>query len=119
MKELDAKARLKAKFTKEQENKKETDEEAYAQMVDSENMNRIVGLVEASGIDAAVAALGLGGDEKEPDMHPEKRRATAYAAFEESEIPVLKEECPGLKMSQYKDMLFKKWKKSPMNPMNK
>jgi hypothetical protein len=42
----------------------------------------------------------------------------AYAMFEEQELPRLKEERPGLKMSQYKEALHKAFQKSPMNPQN-
>ena len=36
------------------------------------------------------------------------------------EIPEveMKEDYPGLKLSQYKDKIFQKWKKSPENPAN-
>lgn len=39
-------------------------------------------------------------------------------AFEEAELPRLKEEKPGLTHTQYKDMIWKLWKKSPDNPLN-
>lgn len=39
-------------------------------------------------------------------------------AFEEAELPRLKEEKPGLTHNQYKDMIWKLWKKSPDNPLN-
>ena len=39
-------------------------------------------------------------------------------AFEERELPRLKEERPGLKMSQYNEALSKMWKKDPTNPAN-
>ena len=39
-------------------------------------------------------------------------------AFEEAELPILKQEKPGLTHTQYKDMLWKAWKKSPDNPLN-
>lgn len=39
-------------------------------------------------------------------------------AFEEAELPKLKEEKPGLTHNQYKDMIWKLWKKSPDNPLN-
>ncbi|KAM7256041.1 hypothetical protein ACFE04_011782 [Oxalis oulophora] len=40
------------------------------------------------------------------------------SAFEEAELPRLKEEKPGLTHTQYKDMIWKLWKKSPDNPLN-
>ncbi|KAG6501815.1 hypothetical protein ZIOFF_041699 [Zingiber officinale] len=39
-------------------------------------------------------------------------------AFEEEELPKLKEEKPGLTFNQYRDMIWKLWKKSPDNPLN-
>ena len=42
----------------------------------------------------------------------------AHQAFEETEIARLKEEKPGLRNSQYKDLAFKAWQKSPLNPLN-
>ncbi|KAF8405497.1 hypothetical protein HHK36_010404 [Tetracentron sinense] len=39
-------------------------------------------------------------------------------AFEDTELPNLKEEKPGLTHTQYKDMIWKLWKKSPDNPLN-
>jgi hypothetical protein len=30
----------------------------------------------------------------------------------------MKEDLPGLKLSQYKDRIFEAWKKSPENPAN-
>lgn len=39
-------------------------------------------------------------------------------AFQEAELAKLKEEKPGLTLHQYKDMVWKMWKKSPDNPLN-
>lgn len=39
-------------------------------------------------------------------------------AFEDAELARLKEEKPGLTRTQYKDMIWKNWKKSPDNPLN-
>ncbi|KAJ3156935.1 hypothetical protein HDU86_003470 [Geranomyces michiganensis] len=84
----------------------------------------------ASGLDDALSLLdvavaapsgggtgGLKGNDK-MERHPEKRMKSAWAAFEEREMPILKAEQPGLRLSQYKQALAKKWKKSPENPMN-
>ena len=65
---------------------------------------------DASGVDEALAALGLsdkdgGGDEK----RPEKRMKAAWAAFQERELPELKQEKPGLRINQYKEMLWQRW----------
>lgn len=45
-------------------------------------------------------------------------RTVYLQAFEEAELPKLKEEKPGLTHTQYKDMIWKIWKKSPDNPLN-
>ncbi|TPX35720.1 hypothetical protein SmJEL517_g02020 [Synchytrium microbalum] len=52
------------------------------------------------------------------ERHPERRVKAAYAAYEERELPILKAENPGLRLSQLKEILYKNWKKSPENPMN-
>ena len=49
--------------------------EDYGQLVDRENINRDEGGVDASGMQAAIAALVVG-DSTPEDRHPEK-----YAAF--------------------------------------
>eukprot|EP00759_Apiculatamorpha_spiralis_P037063 PhF_6_TR3711/c1_g1_i1/m.5301 len=76
------------------------------------------GHVHASGIDSVVSAMddvkiGTGGD---LDMHPEKRMKAAYAAYLDRMLPVLKREIPGLRLSQYKQMIFDRWQKAPENP---
>lgn len=101
-------------------------EEEYAAIVDVKNDN-LAEQVDASGIDAAVEAMsalgvsggggGAGGGGGGGPSGTVNMKA-AYAAFEEQEMPRLKEGRPGLKMSQYKEALFKLWKKSPMNPQN-
>ena len=39
-------------------------------------------------------------------------------AYQDAQLPQLKEEKPGLKLQQYRDMIWKMWQKSPDNPMN-
>jgi len=68
-----------------------------------------------TGIDSALSSLNI---QKDKDQHPEKRMKAAYKAYEEKMLPVMKEEYPGLKLSQYKEKIFTSWKKSPENPMN-
>ena len=51
------------------------------------------------------------------DAHPERRMKTAHLAFEERRLKELQMEKPGLKRSQYKEMIWKEWLKSPENPM--
>lgn len=65
-----------------------------------------------SGLDAALESFGIsGGDE------PKSQRAL-YLAFEEKMLPIVKEDHPGLRLSQYKEKIFNQWKKSPENPQN-
>ena len=60
----------------------------------------------------------LRGPNDRVDMHPEKRVKAAYTAFEERELPRLKEENPSMKLSQIKQLLRKEWMKSAENPLN-
>lgn len=96
--------------------KHEVDEESYARLVDARNTNRDEDTIDARTIDQALSFLEVA--DTEEDQHPEKRRKAAFLAFEERELPRLKEEKPGLKQSQYREKLFKLWQKSPENPMN-
>eukprot|EP00798_Chlamydomonas_sp_ICE-L_P006874 gene6874-30848_t len=107
---------------KEMEKKKlaasrEVGEDDYASMVETSNSNRDEDvLVDARNVGEALSGLGITGEDKE-DKHPEKRRKAAWLAYEEDNLPLLKEEKPGLKMMQYKDMLWKMWQKAPENPL--
>ena len=89
-----------------------------------ESQEVIVGILpeySASGLDAAMELMDLAttkNTQERLERHPEKRVKSAYAAFEERELPRLKEENPGLRLSQFKQMLQKMWKKSPENPLN-
>lgn len=57
-------------------------------------------------------------NESATDKHPEKRMKAAYKAFEEANLPRIKAENPSLRLSQWKQILFKEWQKSPENPLN-
>lgn len=70
----------------------------------------------ASDIDSALVLMT---STEAPDRHPERRAKAAYRAFEEREMIVLKTDYPGLRRTQLKELLFKKWKTSPENPMNR
>ena len=61
------------------------------------------GQTEARSLDAALDLLTVGS--KEVEKHPERRAKAAYKAFEEGMLPQLKEDYPGLKLSQYKQKL--------------
>ena len=67
------------------------------------------GVFSATGIDSALAAVDLstksGADAV--DKHPERRMKAKFKEYEEKALPRLKEEYPGLKLSQLKDKLWK------------
>jgi hypothetical protein len=71
--------------------------------------------IDASGLDSALQALST--DDKE-DAHPERRQKALHKAYFERMLPQMKEELPGLKLSQYKERIFEMWKNSPENPNN-
>ncbi|KAK1942953.1 Coiled-coil domain-containing protein 124-A [Phytophthora citrophthora] len=60
--------------------------------------------LEAHSLDAALDMLGVG-NEKELERHPERRLKAAFKAFEEAKLQQVKEDYPGLKLSQYKHKL--------------
>ena len=72
---------------------------------------------DASGIEGAISALAVGGSME--DEHPEKRMKALHKAFEERMMPIMKEDFPGLRKTQYQEKIFQLWKKSPENPMNR
>mmetsp|Transcript_4373 Transcript_4373/g.6034 ORF Transcript_4373/g.6034 Transcript_4373/m.6034 type:complete len:264 (-) Transcript_4373:247-1038(-) len=83
----------------------------------SPNMNRMQSEHEAvSGLDAILNDMSLDNDPN--DKHPERRRKAMFKAYYERMLPEMKEDFPGLKLSQYKQRIFEMWKKSPENPMN-
>ncbi|POM75744.1 Hypothetical protein PHPALM_7110 [Phytophthora palmivora] len=71
---------------------------------------------EARSLDAALDLLSVG--DKDLEKHPERRAKAAYKAFEEVMLPQVKEDYPGLKLSQYKHKLSEMWRRSPDNPLN-
>lgn len=72
-----------------------------------------IDMVKASGLDEVLDALSI----VPKTEASEKRLKVAYEAFAERMMVQLKEDYPNLKLSQYKDMIFKAWKKSPENPL--
>ncbi len=42
----------------------------------------------------------------------------AFRAYEATNLPILRQENPSLKLSQVKDMLWRQWLKAPENPLN-
>ncbi|XP_059197902.1 coiled-coil domain-containing protein 124 [Centropristis striata] len=84
-----------------------------------ENVNRIIpeeGTVEARTIEDAISVLSTGPEDL--DKHPERRMKAAFAAYEEANMPRLKQENPNMRLSQLKQQLKKEWMKSPENPLN-
>ncbi|KGN43292.1 coiled-coil domain-containing protein 124 [Cucumis sativus] len=92
-------------------------EEEYERMVLVTNTNRDDSIIEARTVEDAIAQISVA-DNLPVDRHPERRLKASFKAFEEAELPRLKEEKPGLTHNQYKDMIWKLWKKSPDNPLN-
>ena len=74
------------------------------ELVVGSRANRAIGVdnAAASGLNAALGQLSVGGPSAN-DIHPEKRMKALHMAFEERMMPIMKEDFPGLKMSQYKD----------------
>jgi hypothetical protein len=71
----------------------------------------------ASGIDEALELLSSS-SKTGLERHPERRVRSAYKEFEEQEMEILKNQGTKLRQSQIKQLIQKKWKKSPLNPMN-
>mmetsp|Transcript_61121 Transcript_61121/g.172296 ORF Transcript_61121/g.172296 Transcript_61121/m.172296 type:complete len:204 (-) Transcript_61121:212-823(-) len=92
--------------------KKSSKSVTVAQPKLEENTNRAEDTVDASGIDNALAALGGG------DADGGKASKMSYKEYEEKVIPGIKEDNPGLKMSQVKDHARKMWDRAPENPKN-
>jgi len=82
----------------------------------------------ATGIDNALDLLevvtakmdkaSIGNQAAGIEKHPERRFKAAFNAYVERELPNIREEQPGLRLQQYRDLLFKQFQKSPENPFN-
>ncbi|TFK34911.1 hypothetical protein BDQ12DRAFT_689040 [Crucibulum laeve] len=82
----------------------------------------------ATGIDNALDLLevvtakmdkaSVGSQAAGLERHPERRFKAAFEAYQERELPVIRKEHPGLRLQQYKDLLYKQFQKSPENPFN-
>lgn len=66
-----------------------------------------------AGLDGALQSLSI----SVPGSEIKSQKAL-YMAFEEKTLPIVKQEYPGLRLSQYKEKVFALWKKSPDNPQN-
>ncbi|SBT74835.1 conserved protein, unknown function [Plasmodium malariae] len=80
--------------------------------IQREEMNHCDEYINATGIDDVISALDNVSFEKTKSVK------AAYKMFEEENLPLVKEEHKGLKLSQYKQILWKQFKKSADNPMN-
>uniref|UniRef100_A0A060T8C5 ARAD1D02552p n=1 Tax=Blastobotrys adeninivorans TaxID=409370 RepID=A0A060T8C5_BLAAD len=78
--------------------------------------------LKASGIEDAIDALdiatGKNSNKKDVERHPERRFKAAYLSYEERRLPELKDEHPGLRLNQYKELIRKEFEKSSENPFN-
>ncbi|KGB77498.1 hypothetical protein I307_03360 [Cryptococcus deuterogattii 99/473] len=83
----------------------------------------------AKGIDEMLEALELVNQKTDKatvgskaeimvDAHPERRFKAAFEAYLDREMPILKQEHPGLRQNQMRDMLYKQFQKAPENPFN-
>ncbi|CAA9990271.1 conserved protein, unknown function [Plasmodium knowlesi strain H] len=103
-----------------QEDKKKKNNLNVHEMELEDNINHIMRdeindydeYINATGIDNAISALDNVSFERT------KKVKVAYKKFEEENLPLIKEQYKGLKLSQFKQILWKQFKKSPDNPMN-
>jgi len=82
----------------------------------------------ATGLDNALDMLSLvnaksdkasvGQDASKLEAHPERRFKAAFEAYMENELPEARKEHPGLRLQQYRDLLYKQFQKHPDNPFN-
>jgi len=72
-------------------------------------------IVDARSVTEALDQFDI---ESQLDKHPEKRLKAAYLAYESEQLPTLRLENPGLKLSQLKEIIWKQWQKAPENPLN-
>lgn len=90
---------------------------------DSNNDHHVV----ASGVDASLDVLGggrRGGGEggrlhmpsSIADRHIGRRARVQFKLFQRDNLSKLKEEKPNLRITQYNDLLWERWQKSPLNP---
>lgn len=136
IREREAKERQTAIERSKKASRREVDESDYAAIVEVENRNADEDANQASGLDAALERLGIsagpnphaprpgsalggaGGVAGAEDRHPERRAKAAWETYFEQQLPIYKENKPGLRLMQYKGMIFDAWQKSPENPRN-
>eukprot|EP00041_Stephanoeca_diplocostata_P014730 m.277316 g.277316 ORF g.277316 m.277316 type:complete len:231 (-) comp19781_c0_seq22:1718-2410(-) len=92
-----------------------TIESDYHAQLDAGNGNKDPTVHEGSGIDGALSAVtGVA----RQIVAPELSGKVTYKMFEEAQMPQYKENKPGLKASQYRDLIRKEWQRSSLNPNN-
>ncbi|XP_034387540.1 coiled-coil domain-containing protein 124 [Cyclopterus lumpus] len=110
---------LQNEIQQQQEQELKQKEKSHLETPLEENVNQIIpdeGTIQARTIEDAIAVLSTGPGDL--DHHPERRMKAAFAAFEEANMPRLKQENPNMRLSQLKQQLKKEWMKSPENPLN-
>jgi hypothetical protein len=85
-------------------------------MIENHNRRDDEDELDATGLAAAVEVLTTGVAGAEVDKHPERRQKAEYKAYFDRQLPLLKLDHPGLKLSQYQERIFEAWKSSPENP---
>ena len=68
----------------------------------------------ADNIDDAISSL----NEPEIGKHPEKRMKACWNKFVDDHYEEYRQEYPSLRRKQIINIMIKKWKKSPENPLN-
>ena len=67
---------------------------------------------EASGLEKVTSAV------EKLDVGGSKPQAVTYKDFEARKLPSVRQRLPGLRLSQYKQMVWSEWKRSVENPAN-
>lgn len=115
-------AQIEETIRRDQQQKESSDtvekEKTHLEVPLEENINRRVleeGSVEARTIEDAIAVLSVS---SAAERHPERRLRAAFSAFEELQLPRLRQQNPNMRLSQLRQLLKKEWMKAPENPMN-
>ncbi|KAH7340098.1 hypothetical protein B0J17DRAFT_649918 [Rhizoctonia solani] len=96
--------------------KPEIEEPELVQSFAATGIDDALDLLEA--VNAKTDKASVGQQAAGIEKHPERRFKAAFEAYQERELPRLKEERPGLRLQQYKDLMYKMFQKSPDNPFN-
>ena len=51
-------------------------------------------------------------------LHKPTEESVSYNAFYQQQLPIMKNEYPGLRLTQYQQKIHLLWKKSPLNKNN-